>query len=89
MEEKRSCGECRNFVQHYIIFKAQFRSTSCGHCLVFRVPSKKGKKFPFSEGCEKWEPIEPRAEQRQRTEEILRDTCERLQRIADVLLSNS
>lgn len=58
--ETRSCENCKFFIQHYIRRTDYLQKTKCGHCTIRRQMSyKELLKFPFAEGCDKWEQAEP------------------------------
>lgn len=61
MTEIKSCKNCKFFIQHYIRRTDYLQKADCGHCTVRRQMSyKEMLKFPFDEGCDKWEQAEPK-----------------------------
>lgn len=79
---KKSCINCRHYVEHYIWDKYRFRQTACGHCAVNPQTKKFLKSMPLKHGCDKWENGEIKiAEREERIEKELRYTVKQINRI--------
>lgn len=53
-EEKKSCYNCGNFCQHYVVLDTTLQTINCGHCCARRITANKAQSFPFGDGCELW-----------------------------------
>ena len=42
-------------MQHYVKQKTKFSTVACGHCLLKVSTPSRGRKFPNSDCCDKWE----------------------------------
>lgn len=86
-QEEKTCENCRYFSHHYAKDNTSYYTVFCGHCLN-RELNKKGEneKRPYIAGCEFWEPIEIRKEERKESiKSTLKDMKKKLDEIAMIL----
>ena len=83
MEEK-VCGNCKNYIQHYVIHKAHLLETH-GHCAKHK-PNRNTIKLidKKQQSCEKWECAEN--EKTKREESIIKTLREIKRQLTDVAL---
>lgn len=78
--ENKSCENCKFFIQHYVRRTDYLQKAKCGHCTIRRQMSyKELLKFPFAEGCDKWEQAEPKIKTQDEICKNLEDMCIKLQ----------
>ena len=82
--ENKYCYNCKNFNQHYIMTKSLIIPMSCGHCRARKIYAKERSKFPFKEGCELWEDMEIRNNERK--ESIIRKLTDMAKEIHSILI---
>lgn len=84
--EQQTCVNCKYYLQHYVKGNSVFRAIACGHCIHRDLARRAKRNVPFISDCEYWESIELQvAERRDKTVEILRDVCNHLEQIAQIL----
>lgn len=83
MEEK-VCGNCKNYIQHYVIHKAHLLETK-GHCTKCK---PKANTITFidkkQKSCEKWEHAED--EETKREESIIKTLREMKKQLSNIAL---
>lgn len=52
---KKSCINCKYYIEHFIWFNCKFIKANCGHCAVNPNTKKFRKTLPLANGCPKWE----------------------------------
>ncbi len=87
--KNKSCENCAHFFQHYGWICSQFQTIYCGHCIKRKLTPKEKRSFPFSEGCEEWQPKEQEiAKRKESIQDTLRFMTERIDEIAMLLESD-
>lgn len=80
MESETSCKNCKFFIQHYARRTDYLQTVKCGHCTIRRQMSYKELiKFPFAEGCDKWEQAEQKIKTKEQMHRELEETYSKLQ----------
>lgn len=64
METEKSCYNCKYFYRHYVMHTFSIRPTNCGHCSKRKINAKEKGKFPLENGCEMWEDIKIKIDER-------------------------
>ena len=77
--DKKTCRDCKQFIQHYGLFEGTIRDVYCGHC----VQNYTKRKRPDDPACQNFVPGEP-LDEKMVSKEYL--TKKLLQRILDMEL---
>ena len=87
--EKKTCENCKYFLQHYVRSYAIYHKVCCGHCTHHDLPRKERSARDCSKiyrACSLWESNEPlKAERREYITDVLYNMAQRVEDIAVIL----
>jgi hypothetical protein len=79
-QEKKSCKNCKYYLEHYVKLEDRFLTLNDGHCINQKIFStRKRNKYALKKDCEQWE------SNASRKQETKRAILKRLERICDVI----
>lgn len=88
-KNKISCKNCEFFFQHYGWYAKKFRTVECGHCKKRKISKKDYARFPFTNGCEQWQPREKEVEkQKQEIKNTLTEMANQINELIMLLESD-
>lgn len=56
-KNKKSCGGCIHFLQHYIKYGNEYVAVECGRCMCAEATADERKAFNLKTGCKHFQPL--------------------------------